>query len=388
MNTTSKIRRALRQLSFLSDACVVGGAVRDALIGRESDDIDLATSDRPQEVKRKAEERGWKTVDTGIEHGTVTLLARDVEYEVTTFRRDVSTDGRNATVEFADSVEEDLGRRDFTINAMAAALAGNHVRIIDPFGGQDDIEAEVVRTVGNPKTCFREDLLRIVRAIRFSCRYGFEIEAETLRAMEEVTRGQDITETLSAERIVMEIEKAFKDDRPGEFIRRMESFGILSDALNANIRRLESDFPKVARAEDRMLLFLYDLMHLPVANLDPEEVQSRLKLSNERIEKARDVGQALFLLSDPTPEQTRRKVLAAYRGELEAIRRIGPQVGIPAPRFREPEEVPLDPIVTGQDLIDRGFEQGPKIGDVIERAHKIQLEDSITDTEELIERAS
>ena len=238
---SDNIRSALEELYFLSDAYVVGGAVRDSLIGRESDDIDVATRDRPETVKAKAEFRGWNTVDTGIDHGTVTLLKGDSEYEVTTFRRDVSTDGRNATVEFATAVEEDLKRRDFTINAMAAGLdsSGNEF-MKDPFGGIEDLINERIRAVGDPKTRFREDLLRIVRAFRFGARYGFEIGDPERSAIEELSG--EVVDNVSPERITAEIKKAMKSPNPHSFTSKLVGSGILADyvkPLTGKIRNPE-----------------------------------------------------------------------------------------------------------------------------------------------------
>ncbi|SVE33298.1 uncharacterized protein METZ01_LOCUS486152, partial [marine metagenome] len=133
----------------------VGGAVRDMLLGRPSSDWDLATSARPEQVQKVFR----RTVSLGVEHGTVGVLSRNgTLYEVTTFRRDVETDGRHAVVSFADTIEEDLARRDFTINAVAwHPLRAN---LVDPFGGMGDLQERVLRTVGVPEERFREDYLR------------------------------------------------------------------------------------------------------------------------------------------------------------------------------------------------------------------------------------
>ena len=156
------------------DTWAVGGAVRDMLLERPSDDWDLATSARPEQVRKVFR----RTVPLGVDYGTVGVLSRNgTLYEVTTFRRDVETDGRHAVVSFADTIEEDLARRDFTINAVA----WHPLRwdLVDPFGGVDDLQNCVLRTVGVPEERFREDYLRILRALRFAGLFNLEIERET-----------------------------------------------------------------------------------------------------------------------------------------------------------------------------------------------------------------
>ena len=159
------------------EAYVVGGCVRDALLGREPNDWDITTSALPTEVKSVFP----RTIDTGLQHGTVTVLCGGTGYEVTTFRVDgVYEDGRHPKeVTFTPSLREDLKRRDFTINAMAY---NNESGLVDLFGGQKDLENGIVRAVGDPVQRFTEDALRIMRAIRFSAQLGYEIEPETLRA--------------------------------------------------------------------------------------------------------------------------------------------------------------------------------------------------------------
>lgn len=187
-------------------AWAVGGAVRDALLGRPGGDWDLATRARPGDVRRLFR----RTVPIGIDHGTVGVLDRDGEmYEVTTFRRDVETFGRHAVVEFADSIEEDLARRDFTVNALAWHPLRRELK--DPFGGLDDLEERRLRTVGEPSDRFAEDYLRILRALRFAGRFRLRIEDRTWRALcEGVGRLHD----LSAERVREELGKILGGEEP------------------------------------------------------------------------------------------------------------------------------------------------------------------------------
>ncbi len=188
------------------EAYIVGGCVRDALLGREPNDWDITTSALPMDVKRIF----VKTVDTGLQHGTVTVLAGGKGYEVTTYRVDgVYEDGRHPkAVTFTPSLREDLQRRDFTINAMAYREPGV---LVDLFGGQKDLADGVIRAVGDPVQRFSEDALRILRAIRFSAQLGYRIEDETLRAASELAVN---LRKISAERIRVELEKTITSGHP------------------------------------------------------------------------------------------------------------------------------------------------------------------------------
>src|SRR4051812_8075984 len=156
------------------EAWCVGGAVRDALLGHPHLDWDLATSAKPEEVRKLFGHR--RTIPIGIDFGTVGVLDRDGKmHEVTTFRRDVQTDGRHAVVEFGVSLEDDLARRDFTINAIAYSPRRDELR--DPFNGRADLASKTLRAVGDADTRMREDRLRALRAIRFAARFDFTIDA-------------------------------------------------------------------------------------------------------------------------------------------------------------------------------------------------------------------
>ena len=177
----------------------VGGAVRDALLGHPHLDWDLATAATPDQVRKLFR----RTIPVGLDFGTVGVFDDEgVMHEVTTFRRDVQTDGRHAVVEFGASLEDDLARRDFTINAIAVSPGTGEIR--DPFGGQADLEKKVVRAVGAPDERMREDRLRALRAIRFAGRLGFAIEDETWRA---IVRSAPHLPRLSRERVKQELEK-------------------------------------------------------------------------------------------------------------------------------------------------------------------------------------
>jgi len=185
------IARTLEDAGF--ETWCVGGAVRDNLLGLENHDFDLTTAAAPQDVQR----RFRRTIPIGVEHGTVAVLDRENRpHEVTTFRRDVETDGRHAVVAFGVSLDDDLARRDFTINAIAYHPLRHEWR--DRFGGAEDLERKIIRAVGDAAQRFREDYLRILRALRFAARFGFQIDRDTWDA---ATANVEGLKQLSAERV-------------------------------------------------------------------------------------------------------------------------------------------------------------------------------------------
>jgi tRNA nucleotidyltransferase (CCA-adding enzyme) len=222
------IARTLEEAGF--ETWAVGGAIRDALASRDSNsspnpgsgsgDWDLATRARPSRVRKIFR----RTVPIGVEHGTVGVLARDgVMYEVTTFRKDVETDGRHAVVEFADDIDSDLARRDFTVNA----IAWHPMRKVfhDPFDGAVDLQRRILRTVGDPRDRFREDYLRILRALRFAGRLGLQVEDATWSALNEFV---DHLTVLSPERVRDELLKVLATDRnPGVALDLYRTSGAL-----------------------------------------------------------------------------------------------------------------------------------------------------------------
>lgn len=213
------IAQRLEESGF--QAWAVGGAVRDALLGDLPEDWDLATSARPRDVQRIFR----RTVPVGIEHGTVGVLARDGRlYEVTTFRRDVETFGRRARVAFADTLEEDLERRDFTINALAWNPLTGELR--DPHGGAGDLERRLLRTVGAASERFAEDRLRVLRALRFAGRFGMRVETETWR---DLRASAGLLGDLSAERIREELYKVLQAaGQPSRALHLYERSGVLA----------------------------------------------------------------------------------------------------------------------------------------------------------------
>ena len=217
--TTAYIIERIEKNGF--EAFAVGGCIRDSLLGRVPNDWDITTSAKPEDIMNIFE----NTVETGIEHGTVTVVIDKEPYEVTTYRIDGDyTDGRHPdSVEFTENIEEDLSRRDFTINAMAY---NNSTGLVDVFGGREDLENRVIRCVGNPKKRFEEDALRMMRGIRLSAQLGFSIDKDTFNAIEEMA---DSISAVSIERINVEFTKTLMSD--AKKIMIYHETGILKNVL-------------------------------------------------------------------------------------------------------------------------------------------------------------
>ncbi|MCL1629586.1 CCA tRNA nucleotidyltransferase [Roseibaca sp. V10] len=209
-------------------AYAVGGCVRNAALGEAVTDVDIATSARPETVIALATSAGLRAVPTGLAHGTVTLIAGGEGFEVTTFRRDVATDGRHAEVAFSDRIEDDAARRDFTMNALYADAAGH---VLDPLGGMDDLRARRLRFVGDPAQRIAEDYLRILRFFRFHAQYGdpdHGLDADGLAAC---AAGVDGLARLSAERVTSELRKLLSARDPAPSVAAMDHAGVLARVL-------------------------------------------------------------------------------------------------------------------------------------------------------------
>ncbi|UWR57961.1 CCA tRNA nucleotidyltransferase [Phaeobacter inhibens] len=225
----------------------VGGCVRNALLGVPVSDLDLSTNVAPQCVMALAEEAGIKAIPTGIDHGTVTLVYRGTPYEITTFRRDVVTDGRRAVVAFADRIEEDAARRDFTMNALYARPDGV---LVDPLNGLPDLYARVVRFIGSAAQRIREDYLRSLRYFRFHAWYGNSDAGFDPDALSAIAENLDGIGRLSRERVGSEVLKLLAAPDPAPAIAVMRQVGLLSLILPGSDDRalgplihLEGDMP-------------------------------------------------------------------------------------------------------------------------------------------------
>ncbi len=208
-------RQVLQALTAAGhEAYLVGGCVRDLLRGVEPHDWDICTSALPEETERYF--AGQRIIETGLKHGTVTVLVDGEPYEITTYRTEgpYSDSRRPDYVRFVPDLTEDLARRDFTMNAIATDLDGN---LRDPFGGAMDIKAGLIRCVGEPDQRFQEDGLRVMRALRFAAVFGYEIEAQTARAVHE---NRAMLDRVAAERINVELRKLLVGESVGDILRQ------------------------------------------------------------------------------------------------------------------------------------------------------------------------
>src|SRR6202521_619399 len=264
----------------------VGGAVRDALLGHRHLDWDLATAAKPPYVQKLFK----RTVPVGIDFGTLGVLdAEGVMHEVTTFRKDVQTDGRHAVVEFGVSLDDDLARRDFTINAIAYSPKTDEIR--DPYNGRKDIERKIIRAVGDPRERMREDRLRALRGIRFAARFGFEIDPATWDAI--VESAPEMTR-LSAERVKQEIEKTMEQVAlPSKAFAKWRGSGAVSTLI-----------PSLANITDAQLR--------PVDHLRRPLLPSRPARKSTRIA-------ALFVAAPPDTVRKTLKELRFSNSETEWI---------------------------------------------------------------------
>lgn len=396
------------------EAYVVGGCVRDSILGRSPDDWDITTSAKPEEVKALFR----RTVDTGLIHGTVTVMLDKEGFEVTTYRVDGEyEDGRHPKeVSFTASLEEDLKRRDFTINAMAY----NPKRgLVDLFGGVQDMENRIIRCVGNPLERFTEDALRILRAVRFSAQLGFSIEGETLKAISVLAPN---LKYVSAERIQVELLKLLVSPHP-DYLRTAYEAGITKEILpefdrcmeteqntphhcyNVGEHTLQSLLNIRADKVLRLTMLLHDFGKPVVKRTDedgrdhfkthgPEgekmavSILRRLKMDNDTIRKVRSlikwhdyrpkgeavsvrkaislIGEELFPLY---LEVQKADILAqsAYRRE-EKLARLTAVSALYEEILDRGQCISLKTMaLTGRDLIDAGYTPGKELGEILEK---------------------
>ena len=408
-----EIARTLEEAGH--EAWCVGGAIRDTLLGEANTDYDIATSATPDVVQRLFKH----TVPVGERFGTVAVRTRRRHHEVTTFRRDVSTDGRHAVVEFGVSLEDDLARRDFTINAIAHHPLRHEWR--DPFNGSADLGRKLIRAVGEPETRFREDYLRILRGIRFAGRFSFTIDPPTWAAMLACADGLP---RLSAERVQQEWYKGLRTARS---LSQMIELWRASGAAHAWIPELLTDGPRqltpdvsptgsplvqrhqyVGRLADRAAGMPAtvgetggDLPRDPVLLttlfcLDPIAVLVRLKASNAEIARATAV-----VTGPPEPEGTTpiavRRWMAAVADAAEdltmlwSLRHGTPPNWEPVMRgIRERGEAlsRKQLAITGNDLLTLGVAPGPQLGALLDRLLALVVDDpSLNSRETLLARA-
>lgn len=391
----------------------VGGAVRDALIGHPHLDWDLATNATPDQVRGVFGRK--RTIPVGIEFGTVKVLDFDgVAHEITTFRRDVRTDGRHAVVEFGASLDEDLARRDFTINAVAYSPTRGVVH--DPFGGRNDLQTGIVRAVGDPPARMREDYLRALRGIRFAARFNFEIDAKTWAAIRD--SAPHLTR-LSAERVKQELEKTMDQVvAPSRAIRLWRESGaaavLIPELVSVSDEALRAvDLaarPGLSRRPGRRLIRLAALFSDMAAG-DVSKTANRLRFSktdarwlSELVERwhGLDAAVAQAVRSGRLePPDIRRWIARIGRTRLPAFFRLAlarwEARGEQSPDAPDPASVralyrwasrialeePLelgDLAIDGDDLRTLGIPPGPNVGKILLALLEVVLEDPSANT--------
>ena len=336
----------------------VGGAIRDDLLGIEGDDIDLATRIPPDAVMERLRKARIKAVPTGIDHGTITAVSGGHPYEVTTLRRDVTTDGRRATVAFTDDWKEDAARRDFTINALSADPVSGE--IFDYFGGLDDIERRRVRFIGDPLQRIAEDHLRILRFFRFHARFGAgEPEAQAVDAC--AARANDLM-ALSRERIADELLKLLGLPDPAPTVRIMLDRGILAPVLPEIVSDASERLEALIAAEHAAAIApdpVRRLAALLPANPDAAaDLAARQRLSNKA--KKRLVSAALADTDLPP------RALAYRLGVSHAIDRLLLAGETDKARMIADWAPPRLPLGGGA-LIARGVAKGPGVARMLRR---------------------
>ncbi|RWN55663.1 CCA tRNA nucleotidyltransferase [Mesorhizobium sp.] len=312
-------RHLQRLLAALADggeeARVAGGAVRNALIGQPVADVDIATTTVPDETIRRAEAAGFKAVPTGIEHGTITIVAGGKPFEVTTLRADIETDGRRAKVLFGRDWKADAERRDFTINALYAEADGT---IVDLVGGIADVEARRLRFIGDPEARIREDYLRILRFFRFFAWYGDgRPDAEGLKACARLKEGLG---QLSVERVWSELKKLLSAPDPSRALLWMRQAGVLTSVLPESEKWGIDAIHALTRAEKDLGWTLDPLLRLE-AIVPPDA--ARMKTLAERLRfSVSDAGRLRqWALTAPVGPKTTEAELAKrlYRGDRQGL---------------------------------------------------------------------
>ena len=371
-----------RVLAVLDDAYggprYVGGAVRDTLLGLPVSDVDIATALLPHEVMDRLEASGIKAIPTGIEHGTVTAAVDGKNYEITTLRRDVATDGRRATVAFATDWQEDAARRDFTINALYADPKSGE--IFDYFDGRNDLEARKLRFIGDANQRIAEDFLRILRYFRFLARYGGgQLDADALEACANGAHGLT---ALSRERIAQEVTRILGLKDPVASIELMITNGIftpflpeLSASAASDLRRLVQREQELAQAVSLPARFLAMLIREPVA---VDKVAARLKLSNKMRE-----GFAQRL-NAPAPDQKNIRAIA-YRADIETARDVAmlyaADTDVPECLAQLAQwEIP-SLTVKGGELIQMGLPAGPLVAKTLQAIETNWISENFPDAE-------
>ena len=440
------IHPILKEAAALFDArgrevCLVGGAVRDMLRGKKAKDWDLATDAPPEEVAdifRNAKTRG-KVIPTGIKHGTVTVIYKGHNMEVTTYRTEAGyTDGRRPDrVAYASNIEEDLSRRDFTMNAVALRLPQG--KKIDPFGGEKDIKAGIIRCVGDPAARFAEDGLRPLRAVRFAAQLSAKLDPLTAAA---IPNALEICAKVSAERVRDEIEKIILSDKPSRAFLLMEQAGLLKlflpelaacrgieqkgfhrfDVLEHSLLACDYAAEKQYPLEVRIAALLHDIGKVPTRKLDKNgiwtfyqheaesakmahNIMARLRWPNALTDSVCHlVKEHMFHYTDDWSDAAVRRFIARVGGEnlsmvyrlrradAYAMAAVEPGPGFLLPLAGRAEKILeekqafslKDLAINGRDLIDIGITPGKTIGIILGELLETVLDDPARNSRETL----
>lgn len=356
------------------EARIVGGAVRNALLGEPVADVDVATTCLPDKTMQRARAAGFRAVPTGVEHGTVTVVIEGAPFEVTTLRRDVETDGRHAVVAFGRDFREDALRRDFTFNALGLDAAGV---LHDYADGLADLAARRVRFIGVAGERIAEDYLRILRFFRFHARYGAG-EPDRV-ALDACIAGRTGLDGLSRERVWAELRKLLVAPRAVETLEAMAGAGLLLPVIGG-VPRL-SRFAAIAQAPGDGVYPAFRLAALAIAvSEDALRLRERLRLSNAEFERVAGIAVALEALSgkQALPEIASLRRLAhrigadAVAGGLVLLGVGNGSADIHALIAELARTPPFLP--TGKDVLALGVRAGPKVGQVLDAAREAWIE--------------
>jgi len=349
------------------DAYIVGGSLRDAIMNRHANDWDVATSALPGDVAELFE----RTVKTGEKYGTVTVLLPECKVEVTTFRTDgLYLDNRHPeTVEFISDIKEDLSRRDFTINAMAASISGE---IIDPFDGAKDIKDGVIRCVGEPQKRFEEDALRMLRAFRFAAQLGFRIDKTTLSAIKESAKK---AANVSAERIYVEIDKTLMSQKPevaGEIIKA----GLLDRFICGSYKNA-IELSRLSKVPDEHELRWGVLCAVLLEEKCIESAATFLRELRLESKIISTIHTALTIREFPTDRNGQKRLLAKHGASAVRLAAVLNDVhtGQSLPSLiaiynllASGECMSLEKLaLTGKDLMEIGITEGPELGEKLQK---------------------
>jgi tRNA nucleotidyltransferase (CCA-adding enzyme) len=363
-----RIARRLEEVGY--ETWCVGGAVRDNLLQLENHDFDLTTAATPDVVQQTFR----RTIPIGIEHGTVAVLdAERRPHEVTTFRKDVQTDGRHAQVAFGVSLTDDLARRDFTINAIAYHPLRHEWR--DPFNGAHDLDRKLIRAVGDPNWRFQEDYLRILRALRFSARFDFRIHGQTWEAAQANAQG---LAQLSAERVR---DEWFKGIATARKVSKLVNLWRDAGAARIWLPEIRSAGAAERGAVDK--LGRDPVLVTSLLASDPASLLTRLKCANKDIERGRAIREWRERYPDPKRLADVRRWLSETGLAADDLLALlsATTTRSPLPAVVQAIRAAHDPLtlkdlsVGGEDLIAAGVRPGPDIGAMLQRLLGEVLED-------------